>query len=257
VTTIDGVFVTEWGEGPRALFIHGGTPGGGAAAFSKQEPLKDRWHLVLPDRPAHGQSPRQGDEDFERDAELLAPLLEPGTHLVGQSYGGMVALYMAAAQPELIASLTLIEAPAFCFAPEDPVVKDMATQNRALFRNPPDDPVVMMRSAFAMLGISMEIPDPAPDFFVDIAKMFAEAAVQIRVPDEAVIDASTLASAGFPVLTLTSGMIPGFEHIADAITAQVGGVHIVVPGTDHSVQDAGEPVNEILEAHGRSASSST
>ena len=32
MTTIDGVFVTEWGEGPRALFIHGGTPGGGAAA---------------------------------------------------------------------------------------------------------------------------------------------------------------------------------------------------------------------------------
>jgi pimeloyl-ACP methyl ester carboxylesterase len=201
VTTIDGVFVTEWGEGPRALFIHGGTPGGGATAFSKQEPLKDRWHLVLPDRPAHGQSPRQGDEDFERDADLLAPLLEPGTHLVGQSYGGMVALYMAVTRPELIASLTLIEAPAFCFAPEDPVVKDMAAKNRALFRNPPDDPVVMMRSAFAMLGISMEIPDPAPDFFVEIAKLFAEAAVQIRVPDEAVIDASILASAGFPVLT--------------------------------------------------------
>jgi pimeloyl-ACP methyl ester carboxylesterase len=257
VTTIDGVFVTEWGEGPRALFIHGGTPGGGAAAFSKQEPLKERWHLVLPDRPAHGQSPRQGDEDFERDAHLLAPLLEPGTHLVGQSYGGMVALYMAAAHPELIASLTLIEAPAFCFAPEDPVVKDMAAKNRALFRNPPDDPVVMMRSAFAMLGISMEIPDPAPDFFVEIAKLFVEAAAQTRVPDEAVIDASILASAGFPVLTLTSGMIPGFEHIADAIASQVGGVHIVVPGTDHSVQDAGEPVNEILEAHWRSASSST
>jgi pimeloyl-ACP methyl ester carboxylesterase len=253
VTTIDGVFVTEWGEGPRALFIHGGTPGGGAAAFSKQEPLKERWHLVLPDRPAHGQSPRQGDEDFERDAHLLAPLLEPGTHLVGQSYGGMVALYMAAAHPELIASLTLIEAPAFCFAPEDPVVKDMAEKNRALFTTPPDDPVVMMRSAFAMLGINMDIPDPPPDFYVDIAKMFAEAALQIRVPDEAVIDASVLASAGFPVLNLTSGTIPGFEHVADAILAQVGGTHIVIPGTDHLVQDAGEPVNEILEAHWRSA----
>ena len=77
--------------------------------------------------------------------------------------------------------------------------------------------------------------------------------MQIRVPDEAVVDASLLASAGFPVLTLTSGMIPGFEHIADAIASQVGGVHIVVPGTDHSVQDAGEPVNEMLERLWRSA----
>ncbi len=167
----------------------------------------------------------------------------------------MVALYMAAAHPELVASLVLIEAPAFCFAPDDPVVKDMAAKNRALFKNPPEDPVVMMRSVFAMLGIGVEIPDPAPDFFVDIAKAFAADAVQIRVPDEAAVDASILASAGFPVLVLTSGMIPGFEHIADAIAMQVGGVHTVVPGTDHSVQDAGEPVNEMLEAHWRSATS--
>ena len=255
MTDIDGVHVAEWGAGPRALFIHGGTPGGGAAAFSQQEPLKERWHLILPDRPAHGLSPRLGDEDFERDADLLAPLLEPGTHLIGHSYGGMVALYMAAAQPELVASLVLIEPPAFCFAPDDPVVKEMASQNRALFKNPPEDPVVMMRSVFAMLGIGVEIPDPAPDFFVDIAKAFAADAVQIRVPDEATVDASILASAGFPVLVLTSGMIPGFEHIADAIATQVGGTHTVVPGTDHSVQDAGQPVNEMLEAHWRSATS--
>lgn len=253
MTDIDGVHVAEWGAGPRALFIHGGTPGGGAAAFSQQEPLKERWHLILPDRPAHGLSPRQGDEDFERDADLLAPLLEPGTHLIGHSYGGMVALYMAAAHPELVASLVLLEPPAFCFAPDDPVVKDMASQNRALFKNPPEDPVVMMRSVFAMLGIGVEIPDPAPDFFVDIAKAFAADAVQIRVPDEATVDASILASAEFPVLVLTSGKIPGFEHIADAIAMQVGGTHTVVPGTDHSVQDAGQSVNEILEAHWRSA----
>jgi pimeloyl-ACP methyl ester carboxylesterase len=184
MTQMNGVYVTEWGAGPRALFIHGGTPGGGAAAFSKQEPLKKRWQLVLPDRPAHGQSPRQGDEDFERDAGLLDPLLEPGTHLVGHSYGGMVALYMAVAHPELVASLVLIEPPAFCFSPDDPVVKHMAAKNRALFKDPPEDPVVMMRSVFAMLGIGLEIPDPAPDFFVDIAKAFAADAAQIRVPDE-------------------------------------------------------------------------
>ena len=98
-----------------------------------------------------------------------------------------------------------------------------------------------------MLGIGMEIPDPAPDFFVDIARAFAAEMVQVRVPDEATVDASVLAAAGFPVLVLTSGRVLGFEHIADAIATQVGGVHTVVPGTDHSVQDAGEPVNRLLE----------
>jgi len=253
-TELDGVNVTEWGHGgPRVVLIHGGTPGGGAQAFASQEPLKERWRILLPDRPGHGLTPKRGGEDFERDATILQPLLEPGTHLVGQSYGGMVALYMAQNDPDAVASLTLIEAPAFCFAMADPVVADMARRNRELFTNPPEDPVVFMRSAFAMLGIAVEIPEPPPDFFVDIATAFKADATDIRVPDEAVIDVQKLAEAGFPVLTMTSGLVPGFDHIADAVADQLGGSHVVVPGTDHSVQNAGAPVNAMLEELWRSA----
>ena len=254
MTELDGIHVTEWGDqGPRVLFIHGGTPGGGAQAFPQQEPLKERWQLLLPDRPGHGLTPKRGGEDFERDAVLLDPLLVEGTHLVGQSYGGMVALYLAQAHPERVASMTLIEAPAFCFAPDDPVVADMARRNRELFTNPPDDPIEFLRGTFSMLGIAVEIPDPAPEFFVEIATAFKADAHEIRVPDEAVIAAPRLAAAGFPVLTLTSGLVPGFDRIADAIAIQLHGEHVVVPGTDHSVQNAGEPVNELLERLWRSA----
>jgi pimeloyl-ACP methyl ester carboxylesterase len=248
MTSPDGIHVTEWGErGPRVLLIHGGTPGGGADAFKMQESLRDRWRLVLPDRPAHGRSPRQGREDFERDAELLAPLLTAGTHVVGQSYGGLVALYLAVAAPERVASLTLIEVPATCFAPNDPVVAAMAERNRDLFTHPPDDPVVFMRSVFDLLGINVNVPDPAPEFVVDIAKAFRADAVQIRLPDEANVDAAALATAGFPVLTLTSGLVAGFEQIAEAIANQLGGTHVVVPDTDHIVQNAGRPVNDLME----------
>ena len=103
---------------------------------------------MLADRPGHGLTPKNGGEDFERDAHLLEDLLEPGTHVVAQSYGGLVALYMAQAHPDRVASLALIEVPAFCFAPDDPVVSDMSARNRSLFTQPPDDPVVFMRSAF-------------------------------------------------------------------------------------------------------------
>jgi pimeloyl-ACP methyl ester carboxylesterase len=254
VTGAVGVHVTEWGDaGPPVLFIHGGTPGGGAAAFASQAPLAGRWHLYLPDRPGHGLTPKDGGEDFERDAMLLQPLLAPGTHVVGQSYGGLVALYMAQADPSSVASLTLVEAPAFCFAPDDPVVRRMSEENRELFTNPPEDPIVFMRRTFEMLGIDVEIPDPAPEFFVEIATAFKADAAAIRVPDEAVVDVGALAAAGFPVLNLTSGRVPGFEHVADAITTQLGGSHVVVPGTDHSVQNAGAPFNDLLEAHWRLA----
>jgi pimeloyl-ACP methyl ester carboxylesterase len=248
-----GVHVTEWGNGPTAVLVHGGTPGGGAMAFAAQQELAARWHLVLPDRPGHGQSPRQGREDFERDAALLAPLLDGGAHLVGHSYGAMVALYMAVAQPESVRSLTLIEAPAYCFAVGDPAVDDMARANREFFEHPPADPVEMMRTFFAMVGIDMDLPDPVPDGFLPIAQAFADDFRDIRGPDEAQIDARDLVAGAYPIQILTSGRTAGFEGIARALAEQTAGTHIVVPGTDHTVQNAGEPVNQLLETFWRAA----
>ena len=127
--------MTEWGAGERAVLVHGGDPFGGASTFSEQEALAERWHLIVPDRPGHGNSPRQGREDFEHHAELLAPLLDDGpVHLVGHSYGGMVALYMATAQPDNVRSLTLIEVPWFGLAPDDPAVQEMSRANRSCSR---------------------------------------------------------------------------------------------------------------------------
>ena len=242
------IHITEWGHGKRVVLVHGGTPGGGAVAFGAQRELEERWHLVLPDRPGHGQSRRQGREDFERDAKLLGPLLGDGSHLVGHSYGGIVALYMAVASPEAVHSLTLIEAPAYCFGAGDPAVDEMARVNREFFENPPTDPVDMMRTFFSLVGIDMQLPDPVPEQFLPIAQAFADDFGDIRGPDEAQIDAHALTVGGYPIQVLTSGRIAGFEGIAEAIAAQTGGQHFVVPGTDHIVQNAGEPVNRLLES---------
>jgi pimeloyl-ACP methyl ester carboxylesterase len=241
------IHVTEWGHGKRVMLVHGGTPGGGAVAFGAQKELEGRWRLVLPDRPGHGQSRRQGREDFERDAVLLTPLLGDGAHLVGHSYGGIVALCMAVASPEAVHSLTLIEPPAFCFGAGDPVVDEMARLNREFFENPPADPVAMMRMFFGLVGIDMQLPDPVPEPFLPIAQAFADDFSNIRGPDEAQIDAHALTVGGYPIQVLTSGRIAGFEGIAEAIAAQTGGRHVIVPGTDHAVQNAGEPVNRLLE----------
>jgi pimeloyl-ACP methyl ester carboxylesterase len=240
--------VTEWGKGDQVVLVHGGTPGGGSVAFAAQKVLEDHWHLVLPDRPGHGESPRQGREDFERDANLLGPLLRGRSHLVGHSYGGVVALCMAEHSPDAVKSLTLIEPPAFCFATGDPAVAAMATANRELFEHPPESPVDMMRTFFALVGIDMQIPDPAPEPFLPIAEAFARDLGDIRGPDEASIDVDVLNTGGFPVQILTSGRIAGFEGIADAIAAQTSGHHIVVSGTDHTVQNAGDRVNPLLES---------
>jgi len=236
--------VTEWGKGQRVVLVHGGTPGGGAVSFAAQKELEQRWHLVLPDRPGHGLSPRQGREDFERDAELLIPLLaEDQSHLVGHSYGAVVALCMAVRLPHAVRSLTLIEPPAFCFALENPAVAEMARANRELFENPPLDPADLLQTFFNLVGINIQVPKPLPAPLLNIANDLTD----IRGPDEAKIAAADLTAGGYPICVLTSGNIAGFEGIAEAIGKKTGAEHIVVPGADHAVQNQGELVNRLLE----------
>ena len=234
---------TEWGQGPTVVLVHGGTPQGGAAAFREQRPLAQRWHLILPDRPGHGRTPRLGLEDFERDASLIAPLLADGAHLVGHSYGGIVALCIAAQHPAAVRSLTVIEPPAYCFAPDEPAVLEMARANRELFEHPPNDPADLVRSFFALVGIDIPTDALPPPALSGLAHDLAN----LRGPHEAHVDPAALTAGGYPIQALTSGRTPGFEAIATAIAAKTGGRHIIVPGTDHSVQDAGEPVNRLLE----------
>jgi pimeloyl-ACP methyl ester carboxylesterase len=243
MTQSNQAHVTEWGDGPRSVLVHGGTPGGGQFAFHAQQELAKYWHLVLPDRPGHGETSRQGREDFERDAELLAPLLDDQSHLVGHSYGGVVALYMAVMRPEAVASLTLIEPPAFCFAAGNPAADEMARANRELFENPPADTAELMRTFFRLVGIDIQIPDPPPAGMLDFAPDFSD----IRGPDEAVLNAADLTAGGYPILVMTSGRIAGFEAIAEAIAEQTDSAHLVIPNTDHLVQNAGRSVNRLLD----------
>jgi pimeloyl-ACP methyl ester carboxylesterase len=249
--------ITEIGRGPRVVLVHGGDPGGGQPAFDAQKDLEQRWTLVMPDRPGHGRTPRYGREDFERDAELLSPLIvEQPAHLVGHSYGGIVALYMAARQPDSIRSLVLIEPPAFWFAPDDPAVAQMARKNRELFENPPDDPVETIKSFFALVGMNFPLPDnlpmPRPQPLLDIAEVLGD----IRGPDEGSIAVGSLTVGGYPILVLTSGRTAGFEGIARAIAAHTGAEHVVIPGTDHAVQKNRDAVNPLLERFWLKAESS-
>jgi hypothetical protein len=143
--------------------------------------------------------------------------------------------------------LTLIEPPAFCFAHGDTAADTMARTNRELFENPPADPVQMVNQFFALVGIDMALPDPAPEPVVELAAAMARDLADIRPPDEAQIDPADLVAGGYPIQVLTSGRTQGFEAIAAGLADQTGARHHVVPDTDHVVQNAGAPVNQLLE----------
>jgi pimeloyl-ACP methyl ester carboxylesterase len=240
--------VEQWGSGPGVVMVHGGDPGGGASAFALQRPLAERWTLILPDRPGHGQTPPAGHEDFARDGALVAPLLGEGAHLVGHSYGGLVALVAAAARPDAVRSLTLIEPGAFGVAPpDDPAVKPMR-EAMAAVRNE-QDPRRRLVLFWATVGNPTPVPDPLPPAMA----RFADDLLAIRQPAPGTLPLDEVAAAGFPVLLISGEHSAGFERICDLLAARLHGQRAIIPGQGHLPQRTGKPFNNRLENFLRSA----
>lgn len=235
--------VHRWGDGPRVVLVHGIILGG-RYAWLGQRPLSERWTLLAPDRPGHGDTPADGPQDFERDAELVAgQLLDEPTHLVGASYGGIVAALAAARRPAGVRSLTLVEPPAWALVPDDPEVVAYG-RHRPLPQDDGADPRETLRAVFEYLGIDLPLPDPLPAPL----EQGARALVRARHPGEAELPLADLARAGFPSLVVTGGHNHAFEAVGDALAEGLGAERAIVPGAGHLVPDTGAPFNARLEA---------
>lgn len=104
--------VLEGGEGHPVVLLHG--PGAHALAWMRVIPgLVGRYRLIVPDFPAHGASTAfDGELDVSRATAWLAELVErtcarPAA-LVGHLMGGSIAAYLAAAQPQKVGKLVLV-----------------------------------------------------------------------------------------------------------------------------------------------------
>ena len=73
----------------------------GALTFAAQRGLAARYRLVIVDRPGYPPNDPVERIDFDEQAAEIAELLEPGDHLVGHSYGGVISLLAAARRPDL------------------------------------------------------------------------------------------------------------------------------------------------------------
>jgi pimeloyl-ACP methyl ester carboxylesterase len=162
--------------------------------------------MILPDRPGHGRTPPHGREDFETDAPRIARFLDRGAHLVGHSYGGVVALLAATRCPDAVLSLTLIEPPAFSVARGHRSVDQREAALIDLMTHPPEPEAFLCRF-FALSGIPGERPSPLPPSLLASAR----AIPQIRGPWEATIPMHELAHAPFPKLVISGGHGDGFN----------------------------------------------
>src|ERR687888_62598 len=129
---------------PRVVLVHGSVVNG-EATWGAQRPLADRFELVVVNRRGFPPGPDVERVDFEDESGWLDGFVEPGTHLVGHSYGGVISLFAAARYADRIRSLTVIEPPAFGLARGNPAADEFTAGFDELRASGPREPALFLR----------------------------------------------------------------------------------------------------------------
>jgi pimeloyl-ACP methyl ester carboxylesterase len=216
----------------RIVLVHGSVVGG-RGTWSAQRPLAERFELVVVDRPGFPPNPPPERVDFESDAALVAEVLEPGDHLVGHSYGGVISMLAAAQKPDVVRSLAVIEPPATRVAAGNPAVDAFAATGEALYAaGARDDPETFLRKFLLAVGSALDPPSPLPPELEQGAR-----ALQVeRGPWEAEIPLDVLAAAPFPKLVFSGSHSPAFDGICDVLEERLPAERVVLAGFGHTVQ---------------------
>lgn len=119
-TTLGEITVTEAGDGPVLVMLHGGGPGAsGLSNYHQNLPaLIRRFRVLLPDQPGFGGSyrPTEADLDARSITQITVDALTQALdslgierfHLLGNSLGGAAAIALAQSQPDRVAGLVLM-----------------------------------------------------------------------------------------------------------------------------------------------------
>jgi len=236
--------VERIGHGPPILFVHGDIVGP-SLTWRKQRELAERWTLVVPSRPGFGASPPLERNDFQVEAPMFAELLGEGAHLVGHSYGAVIALLAAAERPDAVRSLTVSEPGCLRVAEGTPAVDEMIANGELLFDHASSIPSEKFLRLFrGGAGSAFGTPEQLPEDLLHGVELLKRE----RPPWEAEIPLERLAAGAFPVLVLSGGHSPAFEAVCDSLAAALSAERAVIPGRGHTVPSTGEPYNERLEA---------
>ena len=217
----------------RVVLIHG-SGGNAETAWAAVRPLEERFTLVAPSRGGYPPNPPLERVDFEVQAAELAPLLEDGAHLVGHSYGGVIALLIAAAHPERVRSLAVSEPPAFALARGNPQVDPLVERLDAHFRSGPREPRAFAEGFLALVGTKARLPDPLPP----AVEQSLRATMAERGPWEAEIPLGELAATGFPKLVISGAHHPAFDAVCDVLEERLPARREVLPGAGHGIPRA-------------------
>jgi pimeloyl-ACP methyl ester carboxylesterase len=236
------------GAGPPVLLVHGSVLG--RRTWHHQSELAEYWGLSLPNRPGFGCSPPLPRGDFEAEAPLIAGLLKDGAHLVGHSYGAVIALYAAALRPDAVRSLTVSEPGCLRVAAGERSVDAQIAHGELLYRSARTlDPLEFLRAFRHGVGSANETPAELEGELLGGVRLL----MRERPPWEADPPLEALRTCPFPKLVISGGHSPVFEAVCDAVARGLEAQRSVISGRGHTIPATGAPYNRRIHAFLRQA----
>ena len=197
---MDELHLDVFGAGDPAIFVHGSF-GWGLDTFPEQRALSDEYRIILVDRRGFAGSSSLEAMGWPADMHDVAALLDDvgPAHLVGQSYGAVVALLAAGLRPQLVRSLVAIEPPAFEVAQGDPDADATTASLKPVFRRAAEMTADEFVAEWARAnGMPRERLTSWTDSFGDHEWTAADASRRERWPGDAPLQFEVLAAASFP-----------------------------------------------------------
>jgi pimeloyl-ACP methyl ester carboxylesterase len=226
------------------VLVHGSIVGA-ASTWQRQLALADAWTLVVPNRPGFGASRPLARGDFEAEAPAIAELLADGAHLVGHSYGAVIALYAAALRPDAVRSLTVSEPGCLRVAAGVPEVDAQLAAGELLYEHASTlQPRDFLRAFRGGVGSTRVTPAEVEGELL----RGAELCMRERPPWEADPPLDRLSEAPFAKLVISGGHSPVFEAVCDAIAERLGARRETIAGRGHTIPATGTPYNELLDS---------
>jgi pimeloyl-ACP methyl ester carboxylesterase len=239
---VGGLFVDTHGSGEHVVLAHGSLATG-SEEWEAQQPLAEEgFRLLVVDRYGYGRSPAAEGEDFLRDGEDIAALMDGGAHLVGHSYGGLGVMLAAARRPEATRSLAVLEPPAITLGQDDQAARALTSRLREVWDLDLPDRAWMERFLEAVGSNPEELPPELLDGALPLVPVMRRG----RLPSDADLPLAELASATFPKLVVSGGHDPGFEAICDDLAEKIDASRSVIEGAGHEIQFTGQPINDAL-----------
>jgi len=249
IPTSGGVelYYEETGAGEPVVLVHGSWSDANTWALLVPE-LAREFRVIAYDRRGHSRSsdgPGHGSRhEDECDLAAVIEALEVApAHVVGNSYGGSIALGLAARRPELLRSVAVHEPGLTGLAPFDPNVRAANALIRVVVERLETGDVVGGARQFVeevALGPGgwEALPDAKRASFIANAFTFVD---EQRDPEWGRIDPLALSAYRGPVL-LTRGdsSLPWLGAVADRVAAAIPTAQVVeLADTAHSPQATG------------------